>query len=279
MKRPIDHVGFAGSDLDTLEESFADAGFETFYGGTHSNGITHMYLIGFGNRSYIELISKNDPDGEAPWWDDQIDADVGATAWAITVDDIADRTDRLAGAGFAVEGPTTFSRDRPDGTTVEWDLTVVGGRPQGTPLPMLEMDHTPLEWRVEVTTDPETSGIFGLTDVVIGTDRFDETTEAMQRFFDGADVTISEAEAFGARVASIEGTPASVAEPLDDDSWLADRVERYDEELPCAYLLEATDIEAVREQFEIEERTPWGEDTVHWFDIDVGGRLGAIDRS
>lgn len=279
MKRPIDHVGFAGSDLDTLQESFADAGFETSYGGTHSNGITHMHLIGFGNRSYVELISKNDPDTVAPWWDDQIDADVGATAWAITVEDIAERTERLADAGFEVEGPTAFSRDRPDGKTVEWELSVVGGRPQGTPLPMLEMDRTPLEWRVEVTTEPESSGLVGLTDVVIGTDRFEATTEAMRRFFDGADAEIRTETAFGARIASIEGTPASVAEPIETDSWLTERIDSHDAELPCAYLLEAADIETVREQFAIEERTPWGDDTVYWFDIDVGGRFGAIDRS
>ncbi len=279
MKRPIDHVVFAGSDLDALQKAFSDAGFETAYGGTHSNGITHMHLVGFGNRSYIELISKNDPEGAAPWWDDQIDADAGSTAWSITVDDIAAESERLAAEGFEIEGPTAFSRSRPDGTDVEWELSIVGGRPQGTPLPMLEMDHTPLEWRVDITTDPDTSGLLGLTDVLIGTDDLERTVELFDAFYDGPEVETRTEEAFGARVASIEGSPATIAEPLSDDSWLADRIERHDALLPCGFLIEATDVDAVREEFRIDDTTAWGEDTVHWFDIDVGGRLGAIDRS
>ncbi|MFO7926865.1 MAG: VOC family protein [Halobacteriota archaeon] len=279
MKRPIDHVVFAGRDLDVLQESFEAAGFETAYGGTHSNGITHMHLIGFGNRSYIELISKNDPNGTAPWWNEQIDSDAGATAWSITVDDIAARSEELAAEGIDIEGPTKFSRDRPDGKSVEWELTIVGGRPQGTPLPMLEMDHTPLEWRVDITTDPKTTGIMGLTDVVIGTDRFDETVEAFEEFYDGAEAEIRREEAFGARVASIGGTAATIAEPLEDDSWLAERIDRHDALLPCAFLVEATDVDALEEQFEIDEQTAWGDDTVYWFDVDIDGRFGSIDRS
>lgn len=279
MERPIDHVVFAGRDLDALQETFSNAGFETSYGGTHSNGITHMHLVGFGNRSYIELISKNDPDGRAPWWNDQIDANAGTTAWSITVDDIEAESERLAEDGFEIEGPTKFSRARPDGTDVEWELSIVGGRPQGTPLPMLEMDHTPLEWRVDVTTDPDTTGLSGLSDVVIGTDDLEGTVDTFRNFYDGANAETRREAAFGARVASIEGTPATVAEPLGSDSWLADRVDAHEETLPCAFLIEATDPAAVRDQFRIDEETPWGDDTVHWFDLDVGGRLGAIDRS
>lgn len=279
MKRPIDHVVFAGSDLDTLQAAFSEAGFETAYGGTHSNGITHMHLVGFGNRSYIELISKNDPEGIAPWWNDQIDADVGATAWSITVDDIEAESERLDTEGFEIDGPTAFSRARPDGTDVEWELSIVGGRPQGTPLPMLEMDHTPLEWRVEVTADPDTTGLLGLANVVIGTDDLEGTVDRFEAFYGGCEVDIRTEEAFGAHVASIEGTAASVAEPLDHDSWLADRIERHDAVLPCGYLIEATDVDAVREQFRINTSMEWGGDTVHWFDIDVEGRLGAIERS
>ena len=279
MSRPIDHVVFAASDLDALRDAFEAAGFETTYGGTHSNGITHMHLIGFGNRSYVELISKNDPDGTAPWWNDQIDADAGATAWSITVDDIDAESERLADEGFEIEGPSEFSRGRPDGKTVEWELAIVGARPQGTPLPMLEMDHTPLEWRVEVTADPDATGLMGLTDVVIGTDQFEETVRRFETFFGDAKAQIREEEAFEARIASFDGTPASVAEPLSVDSWLADRIDAHPNPLPCAFLVEATDVSAVQDRFRIADRTAWGDDTVYWFDVDVAGRFGAIDRS
>ncbi|SDK57012.1 VOC family protein [Natronorubrum texcoconense] len=279
MSRPIDHVVFAADDLDSLEESFASAGFETAYGGTHSNGITHMHLIGFGNLSYVELISKNDPDGTAPWWNDQIDTNAGASAWSVTVDDIDEESDRLADEGFEIEGPTKFSRERPDGTSVEWELAIVGGRPQGTPIPMLEMDHTPLEWRVEVTTDPETSGLMGLTEVVIGTDQLEETVQGLETFFGTSSTQTREDDTLEAQVVSFDDAPVAVAEPLATDSWLADRVESNHTPLPCAFLVDATDVAAVREQFRIAEETAWGDDTVYWFDIDVGGRFGAVDRS
>lgn len=279
MKRPIDHVVFAGQDLEKLQKEFSAAGFNTSYGGVHSNGITHMYLIGFGNRSYIELISKNDLEGEAPWWDKQIDEDIGATAWSISVEDIEAESERLAANGFEIEGPTEFSRARPDGTDVKWELSIVGGRPQGTPLPMLEMDHTPLEWRVDITMDPEETGLEGLTDVVIGAKDLEATIEMFQTFYNGNEVEIRRDESLDARIASINGTAASIAEPCSSDSPVADRVARQDEVLPYAFLIEATDISVVKNQFRIEERIPWGDDTVYWFDIDVGGRLGAIDRS
>lgn len=279
MSRPIDHVVFAADDLDSLEESFAGAGFETAYGGTHSNGITHMHLIGFGNLSYVELISKNDPDGTAPWWNDQIDTNAGASAWSVTVDDIDNESDRLADEGFEIEGPTKFSRERPDGTTVEWELAIVGGRPQGTPIPMLEMDHTPLEWRVEVTTDPDTSGLMGLTEVVIGTDELEETVDGLETFFGTSATQTREEDALEAQVVSFDDAPVAVAEPLAADSWLANRIESSQTPLPCAFLVDATDVAAVREQFRIAEETAWGDDTVYWIDIDVGGRFGAVDRS
>ena len=281
MTRSIDHVVFAADNLETVRQSFEAAGFETFYGGTHSNGVTHMHLIGFGNLSYVELISKNDLEKTAPWWDEQIDTNAGATAWSITVEDIEAESERLADEGFEIEGPTKFSRERPDGTVVEWELAVVGERPQGTPLPMLEMDHTPLEWRVTVTAAPETTGLMGLTDVVIGTnpERFEETVEGFKQFLGDAEPTVYENEPFGARIASFEDSPAAIAEPLDTDSWLSERVNAHDTLLPCAFLVEATDIETVKQQFELDGETSWENGTVHWFDVDVGGRFGAIDRS
>ncbi len=279
MQRPIDHAVFAGRDLGALEETFSAAGFETSYGGTHSNGVTHMHLVGFGNRSYIELISKNDLSKYAPWWNDQIDADTGTTAWSISVDDIESESQRLTIEGLAVEGPTGYARSRPDGTDVKWDLSFLGDRPRGSPLPMLEMDHTPLEWRVDITIDPASAGLSGLTDVVIGTDDLESTVGRYQSLYPGTDVEDRREVGFGARVASIEDTPVTVAEPLDTDSWLADRVAAHESLLPCAFLIEATDPNAVQDQFDIGEQTPWGETTVSWFDIDVGGRLGAVDRS
>ena len=57
----IDHVTIAGPRLEAMQAAFAGLGFTTDYGGPHSNGITHMALLGFRDGSYIELISSLEP--------------------------------------------------------------------------------------------------------------------------------------------------------------------------------------------------------------------------
>lgn len=277
MTRTIDHVTFAGRDLEAMRAAFEAAGFEPVYGGTHSNGITHMYLVGFDDRSYVELISKNDPEATAPWWDEQIDADAGAAAWAVPSADIAADSQRLADAGFEVDGPEAFSRDRPDGGVVEWELTAVGSGEQGTTYPMLIMDHTPLDRRVDVTAPAAETGLAGLATTVVGTDSFGSTVRGFERYFDVERAADVEQPGFGARVVRFDDAPVAVAEPLDDDSWLADRIDSLGT-LPCAYLLEPADLEAALDRFAVGESTDWNGDAAHWFDVDIGGRLGVLER-
>ncbi len=66
MPFKLDHVTLAATNLDTLVEGFSAAGMTLDYGGAHSNGITHMSLLGFSDGSYIELISTVTPGVPAP---------------------------------------------------------------------------------------------------------------------------------------------------------------------------------------------------------------------
>ena len=64
----VDHVTIAGSSLPALEEAFTKAGLRPEYGGPHSNGVTHMALLGFDDGSYIELISTLKAGTRAQFW-------------------------------------------------------------------------------------------------------------------------------------------------------------------------------------------------------------------
>lgn len=119
----------------------------------------------------------------------------------------------------------------------------------------------------------------GLTEVIIGTNELEETVDRLGMFFDTSSTETREEDGLNAKVISFNDAPVSVAKPLATDSWLADRIESNQTPLPCAFLVDATDVVSVQEQFKINEETSWGDDTVYWFDLDVGGRLGAIDRS
>lgn len=272
MTRSIDHVTFAGSDLERLREAFETAGFEPTYGGSHSNGVTHMALVGFEDGSYVELIAKHDPDATAPWWDEQIDGDAGATAWAVPTDGSDATAARLREAGFVVDGPTEYARERPDGEPVEWRLTVVGEGPQGGRYPMVVEDRTPLDRRTSITEPVEETGIGGLSTAVVGTDGFETTVEGFEAFFGTEHTAVTESTGFGARIAHFRDAPVAVASPFDE-TWLAERVAARGT-LPCAYLLDVTDLATVRDRFALDGTTDWNGDVVHWLDLDVPGRLG-----
>lgn len=272
MTRSIDHVTFAGSDLEHLRDAFETAGFEPTYGGSHANGVTHMALVGFEDGSYVELIGKHDRDATAPWWDEQIDGDAGASAWAVPTDGSDAAAARLREAGFAVDGPTEYARERPDGKSVEWCLTVVGEGPQGGRYPMVVEDRTPLDRRTTVTESAEETGLDGLSTAVVATDEFETTVAGFEAFFETERSAITEPAGFGARVAHFRDAPVAVASPLDG-TWLAERVTARGT-LPCAYLLDAADLATVRGRFALDGTTDWNGDTVHWLDLDVHGRLG-----
>ena len=82
MTLRIDHVTIAASRLEAAASAFAAAGLDTEYGGHHSNGATHMSLLGFEDGSYIELVSVVRPGLQAPRWQAHIAHDVGPCAWA-----------------------------------------------------------------------------------------------------------------------------------------------------------------------------------------------------
>jgi hypothetical protein len=269
----VDHAVVAGSDLDALATAFADVGLETEYGGEHSNGVTHNHTLGFADGSYLELISTVEPGLESPWWNDPIHGDAGPCAWALPVADIGAETDRIESLGVPVEGPAHYTRERPDGVTIEWDLTEVG-ESLGATLPFLVADRTPREYRVTESESVAGSGLTGIEEVVVGVPDL-AAAERFASFFEVDPPERTDHEGFGATLARLEGAPVTLAAPLSEGSWLADRLDRFGP-LPCAYLLGSADPVATAERVDLAGREDWFDGAVRWVDLDVPGRVGVL---
>jgi len=235
MKLKVDHVTVAGRDLDRLAEAFDRVGLDVEYGGRHSNGVTHMSVVGFRDGSYVELISTVDPDEESPWWNGPIRRDGGPCAWAIRVDDIETVSADIAGWGIAVDGPNQYERVREDGTSVEWDLTTLGEAELGSTLPFLISDRTPRERRVRPTGGLAESPIRGVDTVILGVPDIEAAIEEFETAFDMSDPHRGDDKTLSAAVASYPTQPVALAEPREE-GWLADRIAEFGPR-PIAYLL------------------------------------------
>ena len=271
----VDHAVVAGSDLDALAATFADAGLAPEYGGEHANGITHNQVLGFPDGSYLELISTVEPGTEAPWWNEAIRGDAGPCAWALPATDIETETARIADLGVPVRGPTHRGRDRPDGVSVEWDLTEVGD-PSGSTLPFLVADRTPREYRITPTESVAGTAITGITEVVVCVpDR--SLVEQFASFFEADAPEWVDHEGFGAELARFEDAPVTLAVPGESETgaWLRARLDRFGP-LPCAYLLGSEDLARTAARVDLGDETVWFDDEVRWIDLAIDGRIGVL---
>lgn len=277
--RPIvDHVTIAGTDLDRLCRTLADAGLKPEYGGSHSNGVTHMSLLGFDDGSYVELISTVERGVSSPWWSQHVAADGGPCGWAIRTETISEDVDRLIALDIPVSGPEYYHRERPDGTLVEWDLAFPGEGEPGVVLPFLIEDRTPRERRVQPTPVLARSGLTGVETVTVCVDEFEHTVDRFRHVFEIPEPVVCDDEQFEARVADVPGTPIAVASP-DEGSWLGERLERFGPS-PCSYLLGTSDFSATAEHLAIRAEESWFGRRVRWLDVDgLDERaLGVVER-
>jgi hypothetical protein len=273
----IDHVTIAGSTLASLEQGFAAVGLPTEYGGPHSNGVTHMALLGFEDGSYIELISSLEPNPqETFFWSQQIAGNGGPCAWAIQSDDVVAETARLAAAGITVKGPVYMHRRRPDGALVEWDLAFLGDLAAGATLPFIIKDITPRERRVQPSAGV-TGRLTGVAMVILGVENLADTIELFRRVYGWSVPQFKEDVVFKARLAHFAGTPVTLASPLAKNDWLAERLARFGPS-PCAYLLSSVDFEAASRDFGLMSAQEWFGRRAAWFDPAKlnGIKLGVI---
>lgn len=278
VKLTIDHVTIAGSSLEQLQTRFAAVGLTPDYGGPHSNGVTHMALIGFDDGSYIELISSLQPGRrDTVFWGNFIVGDGGPCAWAVVVDNVAEEAERIKALGVRVDGPHTYHRRRPDGQLVEWDLAFLGAQSAGATLPFIIKDITPRDLRVRPSTGVAGGPLSGVAKVVLGVKDLAAVSAQFQRLYHWPAPQTATAPDFGAALANFAGSPVILATPLSDGDMLSARLGRFDE-APCAYLLGVTDFETARRQFNLTAATAWFGHRLAWFDQNRlnGLRVGVI---
>ena len=254
----IDHVSVGGHNLKRLEQSFSEAGMETVYGGPHSSGETKMSLLGFRDGSYIELISTIKPGGRASLWNRQIAGDGGPCAWAIEADDIAGEVAKAKSLGIAASGPGDYSRKRPDGVSVEWQLGFLGDGEPGAVLPFLIKDKTPRDHRVNPSPSVSGAPINGVGTVVIGVRHLDEAARLFRKMYGWDEPLVNSQFWDGVDLASFVGTPVVLASPRGP-GWLTDRLDAFGQ-CPCAFLLETAYIDSAGASYPLELKQEWFRD-------------------
>ncbi|MDA4122120.1 MAG: VOC family protein [Thaumarchaeota archaeon] len=275
----IDHVSVGGSDLAKMEDSFSEANMKTEYGGPHSSGGTKMSLLGFKDGSYIELISTVRPDVRATNWRLQIEGNGGPCAWAVAEDDIAGQVAKARRYGIAASGPGEYSRRRPDGVSVDWELGFLGEGEIGAVLPFMIKDRTPREFRVRPSPSVSGGTLKGIRAVVIGVRDIGQSMRLFEEMYDWGEPAITQGPWEGVRLANFTGAPVVLAEPAGA-AWLSERLERFGE-CPCAFLIGSDDLDEAGKAHPLEARTGWfAGDSIRWVSPlrEAGMMIGLVGR-
>jgi hypothetical protein len=117
---------------------------------------------------------------------------------------------------------------------------------------------------------PTTKEFRGVTRIVIAVRNLEDAL-ALYRQAYGTPPTIKQADReFGGYLALIGNLPVVLAQPLNSQSWLTERIERFGEG-PCAFVLGAENPGKLRAA----SKTRWFGAEISWFDVQkLGWRLG-----
>lgn len=278
----LDHVTIGGLDLAGMEQAFRDIGLESVYGGEHSNERTHMAIIGFDDGTYVELISTRPGITESPVWHTHIISNGGPCGWGIRVDEFTALLESARSAGVRVEDPVVMNRHRPDSTVLEWELAFLGEEGHETPgavFPFLIRDLTHRELRTRTTVSSAETGLTGVEKVMIGVQDAAEVVAQFRSVFRLSAPLTVELSTVSGSVTSFPGTPMAFVSPVRQNSWIAQRLEKFGQ-CPCGYLLGTEDFERSNEALDLGNREEWGDRLASFFEPQPlqTGILGVLER-
>lgn len=271
----IDHVTVAGNDIKALQANLSAVGIPSVYGGPHTNQTTEMALVSLPDGSYLELMGVQpgaDPQlVDRHEWAKFLKGNAGPCAWAAREKDMAAEVKRLQAAGIAVAQPVKSGRQRPDGVRLEWETSDIGTGTRGAFFPFLIHDFTPRDQRAFPQGKPATRDFASITKVVIVVRDLDDGIKRYRQAY-GLPAPIKQVDKnFGAYLALMGGLPVVLAQPLTQDTWLAERLDRFGE-APCAFILGATQ---PARYHQAASKSRWFGADVSWFDPEkLGWRLG-----
>jgi hypothetical protein len=124
----LDHLVYATPDLAaTVAEFTRRTGIAPAPGGAHVGLGTRNYLVGLGGPYYLEIVGPDpeqpNPAHPRPFGLDQLPAPSMVT-WAIRPPDLDAAVAAVRTAGHDPGPIRAMSRQRPDGTLLEWRLTL-----------------------------------------------------------------------------------------------------------------------------------------------------------
>ncbi|WP_042473525.1 VOC family protein [Bacillus ndiopicus] len=182
----LDHiVHFVEKPERTLEEMKA-YGFHAVQGGQHKQwgtyntlsyfDLTYIEWIGIDNESQFEIAAKQPYTLHETY--EKKGRENGFARMAIRTTTIEQDAKMFRDAGLHVKGPERFSRTRPDGSVVSWQLLHIGHPEQRFDFPFfIQWDVSSEERRAEYSAlniiAPHPKGNLNLTEVVYLVNRLD----------------------------------------------------------------------------------------------------------
>lgn len=258
---PIDHVTIAGSDLHRFQDVFGMYGLEPVYGGVHSNEITHMSQLGFGDGSYLELFSTVEPNTRSPVWGSFVEQNGGPCGWAIVVEDIEETSDQFRDEGISVHGPDRYERETQTGHQIVWDMAV----PDENIYPLLIRDRTDRARRALPGMGTKDTELGSITRVILGVEELERQIDTFHALFDLGDPELAKDSQFDLEIANFSDIPVTLVSPTADE-WLSERLATFGQ-APVSFLLESGDPERSRARFGIDSTSDWGDLTIGWVSV------------
>jgi hypothetical protein len=232
-----------------------------------------MALVSFPDGAYLELIgiqANADPKAVREHvWAKFLNEDAGPCAWALREKDLAAEVKRLNAAGVHVSAPQRSGRQRPDGVRLEWETSDIGDFLRGTFFPFLIQDFTPRRDRAFPQGKPVTRDFRGVSHVVIAVKNLEDGIKRYHTAYNVPPPIKQTDKDWGVYLALLGNVPVILAQPLNADSWLNERLARFGEG-PCAFILDA----ANRGRHKAASQSRWFGAQISWFGTEkLGWRL------
>lgn len=160
MSFQFDHfIHFVNSPKKAIEK-FDSLGLHAVEGGRHEShgtynslcyfGLSYIELLGIFNQKLVEAASEQDHSLRATLVKNKFKE--GTTRIALRTEQIKDDAERFKKLGLEVVGPVDFSRTRPDGSLVTWNLLFVGKQGDYPELPFfIQWDESDEERLTDLT--------------------------------------------------------------------------------------------------------------------------------
>lgn len=196
----LDHLVYYADDLDQgIAELEAQLGVAPVHGGSHPGFGTHNALLSLGEEVYLEVLSPDpalNARDKTEWMRQNLSEGRNMLTWVMRTHDIDAVSDASRQQGAAIGESFKGSREAPDGTLLEWQLSDPKAMPFGGCVPFL------IDWGT--TPHPASTAPRGgqLTGFSIKHPRADELRKVFAAM--GADISVTEASE-PAIVARIEG--------------------------------------------------------------------------